>query len=293
MRSAVARNGVGPAGQVAGLVRRKKIRLVPAWMILAGLAASTIYPILFVAFAAFKTRPAYARDPVLPPSQPTLSNLVQAWTGAQVGTFVVNSVIVVSASVALVLVIACLAGFAFAHIRFPFRTVGLVGVLGLMLLPPSVLMVPLFRTVQQVGLLDSYLGLILVYAGLNTPFSIYMMSSYFRNVPSELFEAARVDGASTFRVFRSIALPLARPAVLTLITLNFLWLWNELLFSLLILQSESKRTLMVGLALLQGEHTSSVPLLAAGMLISLVPVLLVFAFFQRNLAEGLTAGALK
>jgi ABC-type glycerol-3-phosphate transport system permease component len=162
-----------------------------------------------------------------------------------------------------------------------------------MMLPSSTIMIPLFRTVQQLHLLDRVAGLTLVYCALQLPFSTYLMSTYFRRVPKEVVEAARVDGAGPWRTLVEVCLPLVRPGLLTLVTLNFLWLWNELLYALLINQNNSHRTLMVGLALLNGEHSTAVPLIAAGLVFALVPPLVVFGFFQRNLAEGVTAGAVK
>jgi ABC-type glycerol-3-phosphate transport system permease component len=256
-------------------------------------AASTIYPLLFVLATALKSPVEYRENKLGVPDDLTWDNIRYAWDQAQIGAFAMHSAIAVGCSIVLIVLLASGAGYAFAHMRFPFQRASFVGVLTMMMLPTSVLMVPIFGTVQDLGLLNKYEGLVLVYTSLNLPFSIYLMASYFRGIPGELFQAARIDGASPIRAFLTIALPLVRPGLLTLATLNFLWLWNELLFSLLLLQDPSKRTLMTGLALLNGEHTTSVPLISAGLLLSLIPPLAVFALFQRNLAEGLTAGAIK
>lgn len=260
---------------------------------LTAIAASTIYPLVFVAQTALKNQREYADSPLALPTAPKLDAIEAAWTRADIGPYALHSLLVVSSSVVLIVGLSALAGYAFAHLRFPLRRVALLGVLSLMMLPASLLMVPVFGTVLSLGMLDAYVGLVLVYVAMQTPFSIYMMASFFERLPRELIEAAHIDGASPVRTFWSIALPSAKPAILTLVTLNFLWLWNELLFSLLLLQDDSKRTLMVGLALLKGEHTTDIPLLAAGMLLALIPPMLVFALFQRSLASGLTAGAVK
>jgi ABC-type glycerol-3-phosphate transport system permease component len=262
-------------------------------LILLCLASSALYPIIFVIFTTFKTEAAYGRNSVGPPTHLTFQNISQAWSQADIGAYAAHSFIVVVISVILIAVLASMAGFAFAHMKFPLRQASFVGTISLMMMPSSVLMVPVFRVVQQLGLLNQYAGLVLVYASLNLPFSIYLMTSYFRGIPPELFQAAEVDGASGRTMFLTLAVPLVRPGVLTLITLNFLWLWNELLFSLLILQEPSKRTLMVGLALLNGQYSTGITLITAGLFLSLIPPLLVFMLFQRNLAEGITAGAIK
>lgn len=272
---------------------RRRVAFVPAWVVLAALAVSTIYPLVFVTFTALRTHSDYVQNPVGLPVRPTLDNLVDAWVRARVGELVLNSLIVVTVSVTVAVAVACLCGFAFAHLRFPGRSLGITGILLLMILPGTVLLVPIFSMVARLDLLNTYSGVALVYASLTIPFSVYMMTAYFRGVPAELLEAAQIDGASTFRMFWSIALPLARPALLTLVTLNFLWHWNELLFASVLITTDTKRLLTVGLTILQGQNITTIPIMAAGLLMSLLPVLLVFSLCQRNLTEGLTAGALK
>lgn len=270
---------------------------VPTWWVgfgvLSLMAASAIYPLVFVALTAFKTESGYAADPVGLPSPATLEFLGRALVAGRVVDYTLNSLLVVSASVAVVVAVASPAGFALARLRFPGRRILLIGIVGLMTIPAAVVMIPLFRLVGQLGLVNTYPGLILVYATLNLPFAIYLVAAYVGGLPKEILEAAEVDGASLFGQLRSIVLPLSIPALATIVTLVFLWLWNELLFGLLILQDPNMRTLTVGLATLQGQHTTPVPLLAAGLLISMGPVLAVFLVAQRHLARGLVAGAVK
>jgi multiple sugar transport system permease protein/raffinose/stachyose/melibiose transport system permease protein len=200
---------------------------------------------------------------------------------------------VVVPAVAILTVLACLAAYALIHFDFPLRKAALVVIVAMMALPPTALLIPIFKVVLDAGLLNDRLGLILVYSALNLPFSIYLLASFMRGVPRELLSAAQVDGAGVLRSLWSIVIPLIRPALFTLITINFLVLWNELLFSLVILQDESKRTIMVGIAQAQGQYEKDLGVVCAGLLFSMVPPLLIFAFFQRSLARGLTAGAVK
>ena len=268
-------------------------RHLPAFTILSLIAVTAVYPLFFVGFTAFKPEAEYGSEPLGPPSHPTTEFVHQAWVDGQMGTYLLNSVRVVVPAVAIVAGVALLAGYALTHGRFRGRTVALAVVIGMMTIPPTVLMIPTFRTVQQLGLLNSYLGLTLVYAALNAPLSIYLMAAYLRRIPRPVLDAAAVDGATELRTVFTIVLPLAMPAITTIVTLNFLWLWNELLFGLLILQDPAKRVTTVGLASLEGNLSTPVPLLAAGLLISLAPVLLVFAASQRRLSWGMTAGAVK
>lgn len=264
-----------------------------SWLLLSFLTLLSLYPFVFVTFTAFKSKRAYAADPVGPPWQPTLEYLERALTSGNMLGYLLNSIIVVGVAVLLLLVIASMAGYALSILKFRGSGVILLAIVCLLAVPAAVVMIPLYRTVSQLGLMNSHLGLILTYTALQLPFSIYLMTSFLNGLPREIIEAAQIDGAGQIRVFRTIAMPLAAPALSTMATLNFLWLFNELLFGLLIMQDDQNRTLPVGLAALQGQNTTPVPLLASGLLISLLPVLAVFFLAQRSLSRGLTAGAIK
>jgi ABC-type glycerol-3-phosphate transport system permease component len=264
-----------------------------AWLVLGVLALMSIYPFFFVTITSLKTRRNYASDPVGLPDGPTLEYLERALSGGAMPTYLLNSLIVVGAAVVLLLIIGSMAGYALSVLKFRGSGLILLGIICLLAVPAAVVMIPLYRTVSQLGMLNSHVGLALTYTALQLPFSIYLMTSFFNGLPREIMEAAKMDGAGQWHVFRTIALPLSAPALATMATLNFLWLYNELLFGLLLMQDADKRTVPVGLALLQGQNTTPVPLLASGLLISLLPVLAVFFVAQRELARGLTVGAVK
>jgi ABC-type glycerol-3-phosphate transport system permease component len=210
-----------------------------------------------------------------------------------VGRLALNSLIVVCAAVAVIVLVSMPAGWALASMRFPLRRVTLLGVIGMMMLPAGVLMIPVFTVVKDLGLVNNRLGLILVYASLHAPFATYLMTATMRGIPGEIVEAAQLDGCGPLGVLVRVVLPLTRPAVLTVITLTFLWLWNELLFALIILQDPAQRTLIVGVATLQNQFSTSPTLLAAAMVFAMLPALAVFAVFQRRLTVGVTAGAVR
>jgi len=166
-------------------------------------------------------------------------------------------------------------------------------VLAWIAIPPLLLMVPIYVEMVQLGFLDTYGAVIFLYTALNLPFNVYLMTSYFRTIPDELMEAARIDGAGVHRTFRYIMLPLAKPALATLIIFNVLWAWNEFLFALLMLQTDSVKTLTVGVLQLQGRFASDYPALMAGLLITSLPVIAAYLIFQRHLVRGIVAGAVK
>ncbi len=145
----------------------------------------------------------------------------------------------------------------------------------------------------QLNLLNTYFAVILLYTALNLPFNVYLMTAFFRSLPDELLEAARIDGAGIHRTFASVLLPLARPALATLVIFNVLWAWNEFLFALLLLQTDNVKTLTVGVLALQGRFVSDYPALMAGLLITSLPVIAAYLVFQRHLVRGIVAGAAK
>ena len=207
-----------------------------AWLLFGVLALMSLYPFVFVTFTAFKTKRAYAQDPVGPPWEPTLEYLERALTTGNMLGYLANSLIVVVAAVLLLLVIASMAGYALSILKFRGSNLILLGIVCLLAVPAAVVMIPIYRTVSQLGLLNSHLGLTLTYTALQLPFSIYLMTNYYNGLPREIIEAAQMDGAGHLHLFRTIALPLAIPALSAMATLNFLWLFNELLFGLLIMQ---------------------------------------------------------
>jgi ABC-type glycerol-3-phosphate transport system permease component len=162
-----------------------------------------------------------------------------------------------------------------------------------MIQPTALLMIPVVMTLSAVGLTNSFLGIVLLYAGLGIPFGTYMMYSYMQSTPREVIDAARVDGASTLRILASIIVPLSAPALGALATLEFIGFWNEFLFALLILQNQNQKTVVVALSTLQAEQFLNVPVTAAGMLVSIIPPLVVFILLHRQLFSGLTAGAVR
>ncbi len=289
--ASLARLRLGTRAGERGIGRT--LKAVGLWLIFATIALSTIYPLLFLTSTALRPQEDYNASPAGLPGSLTLDNVNGAFETAHIGTYAVNSLIVVVPAVLLLTLLATLAAYALVHFEFPLRKTALVVVVAMMALPPTVLLIPIFKVVLDANLLNQPLGLILVYAALNLPFSIFLLASFMRGIPRELLLAAQVDGAGALRTLWSVVIPLVKPALLTLVTLNFLFLWNELLFSLVLLQDETHRTIMVGIAQLQGQYQKNLGVVCAGLLLSMVPPLLIFAFFQRSLTRGLTAGAVK
>ncbi|MBD0843834.1 carbohydrate ABC transporter permease [Streptomyces sp. TRM68416] len=272
-------------------------RLGPGrWLIavpMALLALATLYPLLFTANVAMKTRREYVLDRFSLVGTLRWDNLSTAWNSDGMGRYFLNSVIVVACSVALLLLIGSMAGFALAQVRFRgSSTLALIG-LAALFIPFQVIMVPLARIMADGGLIDTYPGLILAYVAQFLPFTVFLLTSYYRAVPTELVDAARIDGNTLYGVYRRIMLPMGAPALLSVGILDALFCWNDVLISLLMMPSADHRTLMVGITSLRGQYSADIPTFAAGVLIAALPVLVTYLFLQRQIADGVTAGATK
>jgi ABC-type glycerol-3-phosphate transport system permease component len=208
-----------------------------------------------------------------------------AWMG--------NSIILVVGAVLLSTVVSCLGAFAIARMKFNGRGLLFSVSTALMAVPPVVMIVPLFVLYSQLGLISTYQGTIVIYAGLITPFSVYLLTTFFRTLPRELFEAARMDGAGDLLILWRIVIPLSLPALLTLVVVNALYVWNDLIIAIIFLQDDSKRTLMAGISVFQGRYDNQIPLTMAGMVIASAPMIILYIAFQKYFIQGLMAGSAK
>lgn len=262
-------------------------------LLMSVLALATVYPLLFTANAAMKTRHDYILDRFSVATELRWDNIANAWTSAGMARYFVNSLIVVSGAVILLLLFGSMAGFALSHLKFRGSRVLFLGCLAGLFIPFQVIMVPLVRTMTDSGLVDTYPGLILAYAAQFLPFTIYLMTSYYSAIPKDIIDAARLDGNSLYGVYRRIMLPIGLPALLSVGVLDALFCWNDVLIALLMMPSAEHRTLMVGVTALRGQYSSDIPTFASGVLIAAVPVLVVYLVFQRRIADAVTAGSTK
>jgi N-acetylglucosamine transport system permease protein len=258
-------------------------------------ALMVILPFLWMIISAFKTDQEIIVSPWNFPDSLQWDNFSRAWSQARIGTYVQNSLIVVTGSVFLTLVCSSMTAYVLARYDFPGnRAIFYLFMVGL-LFPVFLALVPLFFVVQDLHLLGTYQGLILVYTAYSLPFSIFFLTSFFRTLPSELAEAAIIDGASHYRVFFNIMLPLARPGLVAIGIFNVLGQWNQFILPLVLNPNPDKYLLSQGLAFLaiQQGYDNDYSALFAALTITMVPTLIVYIIFQRRLEGGLTAGALK
>ncbi|MFG1694244.1 carbohydrate ABC transporter permease [Nonomuraea sp. NPDC049309] len=260
---------------------------------MALLALATVYPLLFTANVAMKTRREYILDRFSPADGLHLDNIAAAWSSVGMARYFANSLIVVTASVVVLLLVGSMAGFALSQLRFRGSSALFLGCLAALFIPFQVIMVPLVKVMADTGLIDTYPGLILAYVAQFLPFTVFLMTSHYRTIPADIVHAARIDGNSTYGVYRRIMIPLGAPALLSVGILDALFCWNDVLIALLMMPSPEHRTLMVGVTSLRGQYSDNIPQFASGVLIAAIPVLLIYLFLQRQIADGVTAGSTK
>lgn len=264
-----------------------------AQTVLILLVVASLLPLYNVLVASFKSPAAFVTNPLLPPVSPTAVNYVYAVVHERLLRFAVNSLLLVPSGLVVYIAVCLSAGYAFGKMRFGAKRTIFLLVLFLMIFPQLLLATEVFRLIALMHLTDTGLGVILTWVAYFAPFGTYIMTTYFADVPYELVEAARIDGASHFRILGSIMTPLALPMIATIAIIGFQSMWNELPFSLLILQSQSSRTLTLGIAMSRGEYGLSVPALSAELVIAMIVPLAIFLIFQRWITLGVTAGAVK
>jgi len=268
-------------------------RQLPNYFILTLFLLIILIPIVGLVFSAFKTDAEVTKGPLALPSEIRLDAFKDAWTTGRFNFFFRNSVIVTVVVVIVSVLLSTLTGYAFALLPLPGRKFLYPLLLLGYMVPFEAVIIPLYHMMNRMGLTDTYWALILPQVGLSVSFGTLWMTSFFRSAPRELVDAAAIDGCNRWQLLWRILWPLARPAVLTLVVLIFMWTWNEFLLALVMIQKETMRTLPVGLAFFQGRYSANIPLMAAGSLIVAGPILLVYILFQRYFIRGMLGGAVK
>jgi ABC-type glycerol-3-phosphate transport system permease component len=256
-------------------------------------AAVILVPLYFMVVNSLKTNDAFLASPMGLPSAPSLRAYGEAAAGRNLGLLFLNSTVITVTSVALTTACGALAAFALAKMVFRGREVFFRLMLPLMVIPPIVLLIPQFKLMSAAGLVNNPLSVIIIYIGLMLPFTVYLLRNFFVSFPDELLDAAALDGSGALTTLWRVVLPVSRPALITVIIVNFVFAWNELLIALVFLQSEGSRTLVVGLTVFRSRFSLDVPVLMAGLTFATVPVILVYLFGQRYLVRGLLAGSTK
>jgi raffinose/stachyose/melibiose transport system permease protein len=252
-----------------------------------------VFPLFWTLITSLKSTPELYSAPFGFPQALKWSNYTDAWVFAKMGVYFLNSVLITVLSTVLVLFLASTSAFVFARFNFRYKGVLWAYVLFGFLIPHSILLVPLAILSRKLGVYNSQVGLSIIYAAVSIPWNTFFLRAFMETIPKELEEAAILDGAGMWSVFRHVMIPLSQPSLATMATFHFLYAWSEFILALVLTGTTESRTLPVGISLLEGFFTSNEPGVAAGMIITIVPAIIVFAFLQRYIIKGITAGAIK
>lgn len=278
-------------------VIQRSTRPVLVTALLMSVTVLIVIPFLWMLVMSFRTTGEILTEPYGLPTRLNFDNYTKLFFDPDIGfyRYFGNSSIVTVGALLLTLVLSTLGGYGFGRSRYDFRFRGWLFALLLfaLMLPPQIMYIPQFQMMTKYGLLNTYWSLILLYTASQLPVSTYLMATYFQSLPEELEEAARIDGASDLRVFLQVMYPLARPAVATVILINFLQFWNELLLAVTMVTKPDMRTLPAAMMLFVGENSADYAMAASSLVAAMLPILVLYLFLSDKFIEGLTAGALK
>lgn len=269
------------------------LRRTPLLLFLVLYTVFTGGPFLWVAEMSLRTTPEIFASPYALPGRLHWEKFADAWTKSNYGTYFWNSVIVVVTAVALLTVIGAMVAHCLARYRFRGNRLIRFAILSGMILPPQLLILSLFQILLEYRLYNTLTGLIIVYVAGHIAMTVYILEGFFAQIPQDLFDAARMDGYSDFEIFWRITLPIGMPAIFTTVTLNFIILWNEFLYAVVLLTEDDKRTLPLGIMHFMGSHQLDVGMVATGLMITIAPIILLYAFFSETMIKGMTAGAVR
>jgi multiple sugar transport system permease protein len=264
------------------------------WVAVAAIIVFCLFPFYWLINTSLKSGADLSGAALLPPS-PTLDNYTSIFEDDNFTMALRNSAIIAGSVTALCLLIGSFAGYALARLHLPFKFLILAILLSISTFPPIAIAAPVFELWTDIGLYNTYLGLILPSLAFGLPLTVYILASFFRDIPRELEEAAMVDGATRFQAFRKVVVPLAAPGVVTAGLLVFIFVWNEFLFAITLTSTPERRPVPAAIAFFTGSQQFEIPLgtISAASVVVTVPLIVLVLIFQKRIVAGLTAGAVK
>ncbi len=270
-----------------------RIQKAIAWFFLAALAFVNLYPIGIMLLSSLKTTREIFMKPFALPAAWRWQNYASAWERANFAGYFKNSIVVTAASIIAIIVVSSMAAYVIARFEFKGRRAVYLFLISGLAVPARLAIIPIFLIMRTLRLLDSLTGLVVVYTASGIAFSMFLLVNFFKKLPKDIEDSARIDGAGPFRIYWQIDLPLLKPALVTVAMFNFIDVWNDFFFPLILLSSKAKKTIPLGLQAFFGEYTIEWDVLFAALGISFLPVLAVFLLLSRQFIAGLTEGALK
>ena len=272
------------------------LRIASRGFLLLLLGAYTVYaigPFLWLGTMSLRTTLEINLDHYAFPSTFHWWKYGAVWIDSNYSGYFRNSLIVVTASVLFLTIMAAMAAHCLARYRFPGNRVIFFLLFSSIMLPPQITIIALFQVMVGYGLFNSLTGLVLVYIAAQLPLTVFILENFFARLPQDLFDAAKIDGYSELEIFWRIALPISTPAVVTTVIMNYVLLWNEFLYALVLITDDTKRTLPLGVQKFMGDQFSDIGMVATGAMISILPITLLYAIFSEKIIQGMTAGAVK
>ncbi len=262
------------------------------YLVLIIISAFFLLPVIWIVLSSFKAGTSlYKWPPELIPSQPSIENYIIAFKKGNFGLFFYNSFMVTILSTMVTLVINTMAGFALAKYKFKGRDFLLIGFISTLMIPLEVIMIPIFQVITKLNLYNTFVGIIVPPAA--TPTGLFLMRQYLLSVPDELLEAARIDGASEWRIFVKLILPISKPVLSVLTIFSFMWRWNDFLWPLIVISTPEKYTVQLAISNFVGQYNVDWNGLLAISVITMIPVLIVFLIFQKQFVKGMVTSGLK
>lgn len=286
-----------PAGPVRTTISFDKAKSIVTSILIHALllcvSAICLFPLWWAFSSSLKTQATVFSDMSLFPMDPQWGNYARAWTKGGFAIYFMNSIFYTTVVVSGVILIASMAAYAFSRFQFPFRNALFVLLIATMMIPVPGTIIPLYALLVKLDLVNTRLGYILPQINGGLALGIFLMKTFFDDLPKELEESARIDGCGRLRVYWHIALPLAKPAIAVLAIFTILTVWNEYLLAMLVLADKALMPLQRGLMVFQGAHITQYPLLMAGIVITIAPVIALYLMLQKYIIQGITAGAVK
>jgi len=285
-----------PQARAVGILMKFGPAQAKQALLLIGLTLFTMFsagPFVWVATMSMRTTTEIMQNHFALPGIWHWEKFPDAWFNSNYNIYFTNSLIVVVSAVAILTVIGAMAAHCFARYRFRLNRILYFLIFSTIILPPQITIIALFQILVQYNLYNSLLGLTLVYVSIQLPLTIYILESFFARIPSDLFDAARIDGYSEWQIFWKVSLPISLPALATIVILDTILLWNEFLYAVVLVTEESNRTLPLGIQRFMGDQLEDVGMIATGLMIAIVPVVVIYVLFSEKLIQGMTAGAVK
>lgn len=271
----------------------KGLRNLAANLVVMLVSITCLFPIIWLIYSSMKTSTEFDTDVISLPSSLNLDNFKKVLEISNMGRYMLNSLLTAALSVCMVILFSFVIGYFLARYKFKGRSLIYGCFLVGMLIPVHSLMIPLYVIFSKLGLTDKQLTLILPYVAFQLPVAMYILESYIHSIPTEVEEAAAIDGAKFSTILFRIILPMAIPAITTAGIIAFFYCWNEFSFALVLTTQEKLRTVPLGLAMFKGSYTTNYPVLMASMTIAIAPALVLYGFFSKNIMDGMLAGAVK